>query len=63
MPGGDQVIYHFQRQRNEYGVNKEVKSFVLTFTYTFEHENDEVFIAAGIPYSYTFLYKQLNNYK
>lgn len=44
-------------------MKKEVKSFVLSLSFTFEHENDEVFMAAGIPYSYTFLQKQLITYK
>lgn len=35
MPGGDGVLYHYERQRNEYGVNKDAKTFVLTFSYTF----------------------------
>jgi len=33
--GGDNICYHYERQRNEYGLMKEVKSFVLTFNYQF----------------------------
>lgn len=63
QPGGDAVTYHYERVRNEYGVKKEGRHFVLSFNYTFEHENDEVFIAAGVPYSYTFLQRQLTYYR
>jgi hypothetical protein len=63
-PAGDSVTYHYERQRkSEYGGKKEPRRFVLTFHYTFQHENDEVFIAAGIPYSYTFLQRQLSLYR
>lgn len=58
-PAGDSVNYHYERG----GTKKEMKSFVLSFHYNFEHDNDEVFVAAGIPYSYTFLQRQLSLYR
>lgn len=62
-PAGENVAYHYERPRNEYGIKREGRSFILSFNYTFQHENDEVFVAAGIPYSYTFLQRQLALYK
>lgn len=57
-PAGEGVVYHYERAKGE-----QRRSCVLTFSYTFEHENDEVFFAAGIPYTYTFLQRQLAHYQ
>ena len=61
--GGKRVKYHFESQSGYYSHKKEHKSFVLTFQYTFKHANDEVFIASGIPYSYSFLQQEMILFK
>ena len=59
-PGGTQVCYHLEHVRNEYGVKKPLGTSVLTFNYSFKAENDEVLVAAGVPYTYSYLQKQLS---
>lgn len=60
-PGGDKVAYHYEKQSER--IKNPSKSFVLSFSYTFQHDDDEVYVAAGIPYTYTFLQKQLISFK
>lgn len=62
-PGGENVAYHLEDNPNDFVSRKDRRTYVLSFSYTFEHDNDEVFIAAGIPYTYSFLQRQLNLYQ
>ena len=58
---GKKIRYYYEKQPAS--VNKTSKTFVLSFYITFKHHNDYVFIASGIPYSYTFLNQQLKMYQ
>lgn len=61
-PGGQKVLYKKEKQSNEYGVHKDKHTYYLTFEYKFEFEEDEVFFAAGIPYTYSFLNTQIDRF-
>ena len=63
QPTGKHLKYHYERPPACSGSNKSPRAFVLSFSFTFQTANDEVFVASGIPYSYSYLNSQLALYK
>ena len=61
-PGGDSVYYRYETPLRESQGKQKGRTFVLSFSYTFKHDNDEVFFAAGIPYTYSYLQRRLELY-
>jgi cytosolic carboxypeptidase protein 2/3 len=53
-PGGEHVKYYREFEATPHG-NKATSFYFLSFYYTFEHDNDEVFFAACVPYTASFL--------
>jgi len=62
-PGGKDLRYRLEPQLSLHGAQKERQSFILSFYLTISHPNDEIFVASCLPYSLTFLKKQLTLYR
>lgn len=58
-PAGTNVKYNRERQNDENGANGGYSHQFLSFEYEFLHDEDEVFFAAGVPYTYTFLQQRI----
>jgi hypothetical protein len=53
----------YSKETNENNPHRSRQYMQLNFTYTFEHPNDEVFIAYTIPYTYSSLMVHLKQLK
>lgn len=58
--GGDNIIY-YNNSLYKFVKDSKRKLYSLCFSYEFEYDNDTIFIANTLPYTYTDLMKELND--
>jgi hypothetical protein len=57
---GEDILYYKNCFRREGKLGMEKFFYTLTFTYTFQHDNDQVYFAYSLPYSYSDLCDDLS---
>ena len=51
--GGDDLGYFQNHYKKDFNNNFQRCYFTFTFTHTFEYDNDTVYFAYSLPYTYT----------
>ena len=51
--GGEDLSYYQNNYRKEHQVNYQRYYYTFAFSHTFEYDNDEVYFAYSLPYTYT----------